>query len=635
MDVFKWLLLVVFVLHLVHSYTYTLQRRLCVDIPMKFAGDKLACSFMSIMAETFLQKGYCLNPCDVSISNLWTNRRHKLSELVFKYGHQERQISLKEFCPDDYYNFFGYRRTLEVVRLSVDCSNQRLDYIHALCDINSDCGNNADCNLILNGGIGVCFRKSEHIRINGECYDADVPIGGACVSDIHCRDKTYSGICLHSTCTCGEGYVYNASENSCVAADHPVNGIFVPYIQCKDRLFSGVCLDSRCRCGEGFISRDNKCLAANVSIGGECIEDSQCSDGTYTGVCVNSKCTCREGYSSRGNKCLAENVALGGYCLLSEQCTGSIHAEVCKDERCVCKSGYVSYNQTCYRETNFDDMCFSWNTSCKDLTKECRLVKDFGICVCKTEYLGFGEKCLEGNLKINQTCERYEQCTAVQDLECQNGTCICRDGHVPVNETYCKPVEINENDVAKMFLNQEQANGLGATIGAVFGGFFIGVVLSALITYLISRRYMASIHKRDEISIKFDRHSAHIAPISENNPSQSAKVTEQTYQRKVVNVPPYSPSMESPTYSNVKEAKTSKMKEEDVYNHLHEKEDEKTENVYNHASCSSGQTTEDDYGHLNAGRSNEGVVLPEDDVYAHTDAANNDNYFVLENQSQI
>ncbi|XP_062584954.1 uncharacterized protein LOC134246581 [Saccostrea cucullata] len=212
---------------------------------------------------------------------------------------------------------------------------------------------------------------------------------------------------------------------------------------------------------------------------------------------------------------------------------------------------------------------------------------------------------------------------------------MCRDGHVTVNETYCKPVEINGKEPAKMFLNQEQANGIGATIGAVFGGFFLGVVLSALITYLISRRYMANIQKRDETSIKFDGHSTHIAPISESNRTQSAKTTEQTYQRKIVNVPPYSPSMESPMYSNVKEAKTSQMKEEDVYNHLHEKEHEEPENVYNHASCSSGLTTEADYGHLNAGRSNEGVVLPEDDVYAHTEAANHDNYFVLENQSQI
>ncbi|XP_062596057.1 uncharacterized protein LOC134257456 [Saccostrea cucullata] len=141
--------------------------------------------------------------------------------------------------------------------------------------------------------------------------------------------------------------------------------------------------------------------------------------------------------------------------------------------------------------------------------------------------------------------------------------------------------------------------------------------------------------KRDEISIKFDRRSTHIAPISENNQSQSANITEQNYQRKVVNVPPYSPSMESPTYSNVKEAKTAQMEKDDVYNHLHEKEDEETENVYNHASCSSGQTTEDDYSHLNAGRSNEGVVLPEDDVYAQTEEANNDNYFILESQSEI
>ncbi|XP_061175895.1 uncharacterized protein LOC133184830 [Saccostrea echinata] len=282
------------------------------------------------------------------------------------------------------------------------------------------------------------------------------------------------------------------------------------------------------------------------------------------------------------------NVTLGGFCSSKEQCTGSLHADVCKNKRCICKSGYISYNLTCYR----------------------------------------------GNLKINETCERNEQCTAASNSECQNGTCMCRDGHIPVNETDCKQVERNKN-TEKKTVHQVQANGFGATTGGVFGGFFLGVLFSVLVAYLISKRYMANMKKRDENNVKFDRHSANLAPTTEDNRSQTAKNTEQNLQRKVVNVPPYAPSMESPTYSNVLKAKTSQMKKDDVYSHLHEKENQETENVYNHASGSSGKTMEDDYSHLNAGRGNDRVVLPEDDEYAHTEAVNNDNYFILENQSDI
>ncbi|XP_062568861.1 tenascin-like, partial [Saccostrea cucullata] len=510
---------------------------------------------------------------------------------------------------------------------------------------------------------------------------ADVPIGGICVSNIQCRGSNYSGVCWNLRCTCRAGCTaiqnscypnaekvtlggfchwkwqctgtFNAdvckdnrctcksgfiSHNQrCFQADVPIGGLCVSDIQCRDANYSAVCLKWKCTCREGYTAIQNSCFEGSVAFGGFCHWNKQCTGSLYADVCKNNSCVCKSGYISYNQTCYQGNVAIGGFCHWNEQCTGSLHADVCKNNSCVCKSGYISYNQTCYQELNFDNVCFSWNQTCKDLTRECSILRNqnVGICVCKLEYLGFGAICLEGNLKINQSCERNEQCTATQDLECQNGTCMCRDWHVPVNETYCIPVKINGKEAGKMFLNREQANGLGATIGSVFGGFFLGVVFSALIAYLISRRYKTSMPKRDETSIKFDRHSAHIAPMSESNRTQSAKNTEQTYKRKIVNVPPYSPSMESPTYSNVKEAKTSQMKEDDVYNHLHEKEDEETENVYNQASCSSGQTTEDDYGHLNAGRSNEGVVLPEDDVYAHTEAANNDNYFVLENQSQI
>ncbi|XP_062617038.1 uncharacterized protein LOC134278763 [Saccostrea cucullata] len=222
MDIFKWLFLVILViavLHFIHSVqTYTLERKICVDIPMKFAGRKLACEFTLMQAEQFLQGGNCSYQSDVSISNLRSDSwPHKLSELILKYGHQERRISLKEFCPSDHFNFSrsNVLYTFRVVTLFVDCSHGNFDCTSALCNNNTDCGNNAECSLILSGGIGVCFCKSEHIRINGRCYNANVPTGGTCVSNIQCRDRTYSGVCLESICTCGEGN--HEIENGCFA----------------------------------------------------------------------------------------------------------------------------------------------------------------------------------------------------------------------------------------------------------------------------------------------------------------------------------------------------------------------------------------------------------------------------------
>ncbi|XP_062596059.1 uncharacterized protein LOC134257460 [Saccostrea cucullata] len=148
-------------------------------------------------------------------------------------------------------------------------------------------------------------------------------------------------------------------------------------------------------------------------------------------------------------------------------------------------------------------MCFSWKKKCKDLTRECSIFSnhDVGMCVCKSEYLGFGENCLEGNLKINQTCERNEQCNAAQNLECQNGKCTCRDMNVLVNETDCKPVEINGKAIGKMFLNQEQASfhNQGLLIGLIIFGLLVItltviVIVQAIHNMKTNKRYKMIMH---------------------------------------------------------------------------------------------------------------------------------------------
>ena len=56
--------------------------------------------------------------------------------------------------------------------------------------------------------------------------------------------------------------------------------------------------------------------------------------------------------------------------------------------------------------------------------------------------------------------------------------------------------------------------------------------------------------------------------------------------RKVVNVPPYAPSDETPENGNI--AQTSVTRTEDIYNHLNEKEELDGEDDYDHACAATG-----------------------------------------------
>ena len=65
-----------------------------------------------------------------------------------------------------------------------------------------------------------------------------------------------------------------------------------------------------------------------------------------------------------------------------------------------------------------------------------------------------------------------------------------------------------------------------------------------------------------------------------------------SFKRKIVNVPPYAPSYESPEYGSV--SQTSKSKgNEDIYNHLNEREKPDDEDNYDHACAATGHTRGD------------------------------------------
>ncbi|XP_062568711.1 uncharacterized protein LOC134230863, partial [Saccostrea cucullata] len=90
----------------------------------------------------------------------------------------------------------------------------------------------------------------------------------------------------------------------------------------------------------------------------------------------------------------------------------------------ICKSGFE----------NAKDLCTS-TKKCEDETKTCLLKGQIGVCVCNPGYIGFKNECLEGNLTLNGTCKRNEQCSMVFGSVCQNNTCVCGLGYKSLNDS--------------------------------------------------------------------------------------------------------------------------------------------------------------------------------------------------------
>ena len=63
-----------------------------------------------------------------------------------------------------------------------------------------------------------------------------------------------------------------------------------------------------------------------------------------------------------------------------------------------------------------------------------------------------------------------------------------------------------------------------------------------------------------------------------------------SFKRQIVNVPPYAPSDESPEYGNVSQTSRTKKANEDIYNHLNEKEKPDDDDNYDHACAATGHT---------------------------------------------
>ncbi|XP_062598948.1 protein kinase C-binding protein NELL1-like [Saccostrea cucullata] len=160
-----------------------------------------------------------------------------------------------------------------------------------------------------------------------------------------------------------------------------------------------------------------------------CTSNTKCGDASKK--CLRSPiekigiCVCRSEYISFGSKCLEGNLQLNDKCQRSEQCSGTVGA-ICQNNTCVCRPRYVPLNDSsCFSPDISYDLCTS-HKECRDESKSCSMTGQVGICTCKSGFIGFGHECLKGNLSLNESCQRTEQCSMVLGSVCQNNRCDCK-----------------------------------------------------------------------------------------------------------------------------------------------------------------------------------------------------------------
>eukprot|EP00105_Crassostrea_gigas_P006166 XP_011420011.1 PREDICTED: uncharacterized protein LOC105322814 isoform X1 [Crassostrea gigas] len=144
--------------------------------------------------------------------------------------------------------------------------------------------------------------------------------------------------------------------------------------------------------------------------------------------------------------------------------------------------------------------------------------------------------------------------------------------------------------------HQEEAK-IGTTLGALFGGILLGVILTTAAVAIIYRRSKNHVNKREELNVTF----------SDNDACSSAKVADpndfQNIQTKAKKreVSPYSCLEETSIHNNVYEKLGNGQTQNDVYNHLHEQGKQDGADNYDHACAASDSThigDPCDYSHI-------------------------------------
>lgn len=179
------------------------------------------------------------------------------------------------------------------------------------------------------------------------------------------------------------------------------------------------------------------------------------------------------------------------------------------------------------------------------------------------------------NVPFGGYCELNEQCQGSEHaVVCKLGRCVCRPGYV-LSRLEC----------------HEEENNVGATIGALFGGLLLGVVLTTVAVAIIYLRSKQHVTKREEPKVTF----------AENDSSAKIVDHQQNVQTeyKTQEIPPYSSSEEKSIYDYASGKTKNGQTQDDVYNHIHEQVKRDDADYYDHTCANSAHIGDmSDYSHL-------------------------------------
>uniref|UniRef100_A0A8W8IY64 EGF-like domain-containing protein n=1 Tax=Magallana gigas TaxID=29159 RepID=A0A8W8IY64_MAGGI len=395
--------------------------------------------------------------------------------------------------------------------------------------------------------------RFNHTHADGLLRDVNVPIGGYCTQNEQCHGSEKSGVCEHHRCVCKTGYILSNFE--CHEGHLSLNQPCFFSEQCSRSPYTS-CLGGICSCIEGYTAEEsNYCVPVKVQVGGYCTQNEQCQGSEHSGVCDHGRCVCRTGYIQHNLICHKRNLALNQLCSFSEQCAGSPHTS-CLGGKCSCIEGYTAENSSnCVKiKVPVGGYCTK--------NEQCHGSKNSGVCnhgrcVCRDGYVLFNLECHEGNLVLNQTCSLSEQCTGSPYASCLGGKCSCIEGYTAKNVTSCIQIQTS---IFPNSQHKEETN-IGNTLGALFGGLLLGVILTTVAAVFTYRRSKTHVNKRDELNVKFSDNDAVVDP----NAFQNIHTKDGKQE-----VSPYSGSEETSMHNNVYEKLRNGQTQDDVQNHLYE-----------------------------------------------------------------
>ncbi|XP_062600467.1 uncharacterized protein LOC134262089 isoform X5 [Saccostrea cucullata] len=220
------------------------------------------------------------------------------------------------------------------------------------------------------------------------------------------------------------------------------------------------------------------------------------------------------------------------------------------------------------------DLC-TLTQNCTEDSKTCLLTGQIGICICKPGYIGFENKCLQAH---------------------------------------------SDGNLQAIIQDQKEENTVSVTIGAVFGGLILGIVLTVVVGNIYQHIRYGKLKTKDNSRAAVFNNATYE---TETDVLQNNLTEHRINERKVVNVPPFAHSDDSQNNRNVqKDIKNSPENidvNNNVYNHLHEKEENSdiVEN-YDHAHGNiNREIDESDYSNLYTGRRymESDVSVSEDNYY--------------------